>query len=105
MRKDGKIIWIRENVSAIRAQAALSGRRRGSRKSTKRKESEEKLTRQALYDSLTEVPNRALFLDRLEQAVQRSRHRGGYSFAVLFLDLDGFKQSMTVLVMRRVTTS
>lgn len=92
MRKDGKIIWIRENVSAIRGSGRTLWLEGVVEEITKRKESEEKLTRQALYDSLTEVPNRALFLDRLEQAVQRSRHRGGYSFAVLFLDLDGFKQ-------------
>jgi diguanylate cyclase (GGDEF)-like protein len=46
--------------------------------------------RLANHDALTSLPNRTLFLDRVEQAVSRSR-RGGDPFAVLFLDLDGFK--------------
>jgi diguanylate cyclase (GGDEF)-like protein len=44
----------------------------------------------ARHDALTALPNRTLFLDRVEQAVFRSR-RSGTSIAVLFLDLDGFK--------------
>ena len=44
----------------------------------------------ARHDALTSLPNRTLFLDRVEQAVSRSR-RHGTSLAVLFLDLDGFK--------------
>jgi diguanylate cyclase (GGDEF)-like protein len=44
-----------------------------------------------LYDSLTGLPNRTLFLDRLGQAIQRSRRREARPFAVLLLDLDRFK--------------
>ena len=56
-----------------------------------RKDAEEKLTHQASHDSLTNLPNRRLFTDRLTQALARApwRHR---LVAVLFLDLDGFKQ-------------
>jgi diguanylate cyclase (GGDEF)-like protein len=46
--------------------------------------------RLARHDSLTSLPNRTLFLDRVEQAVARSA-RSGATLAVLFLDLDGFK--------------
>ena len=50
----------------------------------------EEMAHLARHDALTSLPNRTLFLDRVEQAVRRSR-RGGGTLAVLFLDLDGFK--------------
>jgi diguanylate cyclase (GGDEF)-like protein/PAS domain S-box-containing protein len=53
-----------------------------------RKESEERLTRQALHDSLTGLPNRTLFSDRVRMASSRGGVRG---FAIIYLDLDGFK--------------
>ena len=55
-------------------------------------ESEERLRQAALHDHLTGLPNRALFTDRLRQAWQRSIADPEHQFAVLFLDLDGFKQ-------------
>lgn len=45
----------------------------------------------AYHDSLTDLPNRALFLDRLQQAILRS-HRDEKGLAVLLIDLDGFKE-------------
>ena len=57
---------------------------------TERKELEEELTHQAFHDSLTGLPNRALFRDRLEHAIARGR-RGGGRLGVLFVDLDDFK--------------
>ncbi|MFQ3584039.1 MAG: diguanylate cyclase, partial [Cyanobacteriota bacterium] len=45
----------------------------------------------ALHDTLTELPNRALFMDRLQRAVERARRIPGERFAVLFLDLNRFK--------------
>ncbi len=51
----------------------------------------EQLRIAALYDELTGLPNRTLFLDRLRQAIRQSRRRTGRPFGVLFLDLDGFK--------------
>jgi diguanylate cyclase (GGDEF)-like protein len=50
----------------------------------------EALERQARTDPLTGLPNRALFIERLDQAIAR-RDRIGGALAVLFLDLDGFK--------------
>jgi len=55
-----------------------------------RKVVEEKLERQAFYDVLTDLPNRRLLIDRLEQAIARSR-RHQHMGALLFLDLDHFK--------------
>jgi diguanylate cyclase (GGDEF)-like protein len=52
---------------------------------------DERLRRAALYDSLTGLPNRALFLERIRDALHRAKWIPGYQFAVLFLDLDGFK--------------
>lgn len=55
-----------------------------------KKENEERIQRLAYYDSLTEIPNRSLFNDRLAKAIQYAERRG-CSVAVLFLDLDRFK--------------
>jgi diguanylate cyclase (GGDEF)-like protein/PAS domain S-box-containing protein len=57
---------------------------------TERRRLQEKLERLAHYDPLTTLPNRALFFDRLENAVARAR-REDRRFALLFIDLDGFK--------------
>jgi diguanylate cyclase (GGDEF)-like protein/PAS domain S-box-containing protein len=56
-----------------------------------RRSLEEQLLQQALYDSLTGLPNRALFLDRLSQSIAQTRRSRGHNYAVLWLDLDGFK--------------
>ena len=56
-----------------------------------RKQFEELLEHQATHDSLTDLPNRALFHDRLIHEIERLRRQPG-SLAVLLLDLDRFKQ-------------
>jgi diguanylate cyclase (GGDEF)-like protein/PAS domain S-box-containing protein len=58
---------------------------------TGRKEAEEQLRYQALHDPLTELPNRRLFVDRLQQALRRTRRRPERQVAVLFMDLYNFK--------------
>ena len=55
-----------------------------------RKRAEEQVRHEATHDALTGLPNRALFLDRLEGALERSR-RSQRSFALLYIDIDGFK--------------
>lgn len=56
-----------------------------------RQRAEEQLIYGAFHDALTGLPNRALFVERLGQAVERAKCYKGYLFAVLFLDLDRFK--------------
>lgn len=58
---------------------------------TQQKQAEMQMTRLAYHDPLTGLPNRAFFLDRLRDAYQRAL-RVSQVFAVLYLDLDGFKQ-------------
>jgi diguanylate cyclase (GGDEF)-like protein len=54
-------------------------------------EQEVKLSHQAQYDQLTNLPNRALFIKRLERLITRPQRHQNYQFAVFFLDLDRFK--------------
>ena len=54
-------------------------------------EREQKLHYQAFHDALTQLPNRAWFMERLEQNIQRSSQDGHYVYVVLFIDLDRFK--------------
>jgi diguanylate cyclase (GGDEF)-like protein/PAS domain S-box-containing protein len=59
---------------------------------TERREAEHRLQHDALHDALTGLPNRVLFVDRLDQAIRRAqRHHPESCAAVLFLDLDRFK--------------
>jgi diguanylate cyclase (GGDEF)-like protein len=52
---------------------------------------QDQLLHQALHDSLTGLPNRTLFMEHLQKALQRSQRNPNYLFAVLFIDLDRFK--------------
>jgi diguanylate cyclase (GGDEF)-like protein/PAS domain S-box-containing protein len=58
---------------------------------TRRKESDELIWRQANFDALTGLPNRSMFHDRLEQAIKKAQ-RNNSGVALLFLDLDYFKE-------------
>jgi len=52
---------------------------------------EERLEKYAYYDELTNLPNRTLFIDRLDQCIKHKNRHQSYLFSVLFLDLDRFK--------------
>jgi diguanylate cyclase (GGDEF)-like protein/PAS domain S-box-containing protein len=58
---------------------------------TEPRQLEERLRQQAMYDTLTGLPNRTLFFDRLDRAIANLSRHPDLGFAVLFLDLDGFK--------------
>jgi PAS domain S-box-containing protein len=58
---------------------------------TERKRTEALLEHRAFHDGLTNLPNRALLLDRLQRALAVSRRHSDFKFAVLFIDIDEFK--------------
>ena len=55
------------------------------------KEAERQITHQAFHDTLTNLPNRTLFMEHLNMAIKRGKRRQDYHFAVLYLDIDRFK--------------
>jgi diguanylate cyclase (GGDEF)-like protein len=73
-----------------RSDLCPSQLRRSIKYAIERKQAEVALVHRALHDSLTGLPNRALFLDRLHVALERAR-RSAARVAVLFLDVDNFK--------------
>lgn len=90
--KDGREIPVGDHVAPIRDRNGnITGTVIMFQDISQRKLTEMQLLRHAIYDGLTALPNRVLFLDRLKQAFERSKRRSNYRFAVLFLDLDGFK--------------
>src|ERR1700733_12917437 len=58
---------------------------------TERKRAQELLAHNAFHDGLTNLPNRALFVDRLQHALTLSKRHSNYKFAVLLIDVDEFK--------------
>lgn len=90
VQPSGAVRWIRDRASVIRDAAGNIVRLAGvAEDMTDRKLSQIQLTHQAYYDELTELPNRRLFRDRLQQATADCEP--GKSGAVFFIDLDDFK--------------
>ena len=79
--KSGGYIWTLSRGIAIRDSAGKAVRMAGSQTD---------VTEGKIADPLTSIPNRLYFMDRLESAIETSRRHGG-QFAVMFIDLDGFK--------------
>jgi diguanylate cyclase (GGDEF)-like protein/PAS domain S-box-containing protein len=91
LAKDGSVVWVREEAVLVRDEAGEPLYWQGVFYDlTERKALEERLHYQAFHDPLTDLPNRQLFMDRLGQALRRTRRRHK-RIAVLFMDLDGFK--------------
>ena len=92
VRKDGSIIWERQRSQLIsNDDGEPLELRMICRDITERKQAEEQLRQNAFQDALTGLPNRILFMDRLEQAIAYTQRHEDRLFAVLFLDLDRFK--------------
>ena len=90
--KDGSWRFIESTANAIRGpKGETEGLVIVNRDITERKRAEEKLDHLSFHDGLTNLPNRALFLDRLQRAITQSRRHTDFRFAVLFIDIDEFK--------------
>ena len=115
--KDGSWRFLESTSSVIQSPEGESdGLVVVNRDITDRKRAEEKLVHQSFHDGLTDLPNRALFLDRLSRAVTLSRRHSDFKFAVLFIDIDEFKvfndslghaagDSLLIQVAQRLTAS
>jgi diguanylate cyclase (GGDEF)-like protein/PAS domain S-box-containing protein len=92
LHRDGTYRWMLCRGLAVWDEAGRVTRMAGSQTDiTERKSVEQQLLYDAFHDSLTGLPNRALFIDRLDQVLARLRHNPSAAVVVLFLDLDRFK--------------
>jgi diguanylate cyclase (GGDEF)-like protein/PAS domain S-box-containing protein len=92
MHKDGMYRWVLNRGLAIRDENGHAYRMAGSQTDiTAKKTVDEQLVYNAFHDALTGLPNRALFMDRLQHIITVSKRRANEIYAVLFLDMDRFK--------------
>jgi diguanylate cyclase (GGDEF)-like protein/PAS domain S-box-containing protein len=91
--QNGSVTWLSMNTRVLPgdSEGALNGVVVSFNDITERRSFEEKLTYLAQYDLLTGLPNRSLLLDRLDQALIRSRRLNGM-VGILLIDLDRFKE-------------
>jgi diguanylate cyclase (GGDEF)-like protein/PAS domain S-box-containing protein len=90
VRKDRSYLWVDGTGTNLLDDPEVHAIVLNYRDISDRKRAEDKLTHQALHDTLTGLPNRNLFQDRLMLALSRAR-RNGLSIGVMFIDLDLFK--------------
>ena len=90
---DGNIHWIRVRSCLIRDTEGKPLRIDGlTTEISEHKKIREQLHHDSLHDSLTGLPNRTLVMDRIDQAIKDCQRNPDRHFAVLFLDLDKFKE-------------
>jgi diguanylate cyclase (GGDEF)-like protein/PAS domain S-box-containing protein len=104
--RDGSVVWVHDAAVVVRDEVGqslyaqgymidISERKRNEKSllesQTRLRQQMEKVKHQSLHDDLTDLPNRMLFHDRVEQALKSAR-RDGSGFAVMLIDLDRFKE-------------
>jgi PAS domain S-box-containing protein len=90
--KDGSWRVLESTASAVRNRGGqVTHLVIVNRDITDRKRMEEQLEHEAFHDALTGLPNRSLFLDRLQRAIDHAKRYPEFKFAVLFLDIQGLK--------------
>lgn len=90
--RSGELLDVSMACAPLRVQGERVGYVFTFRDIAERKQTEGRLQHDAMHDVLTGLPNRALFIDRLGQALSRRQRRPDLSCGVLFLNLDRFKQ-------------
>jgi diguanylate cyclase (GGDEF)-like protein/PAS domain S-box-containing protein len=91
-KKDGTLFWERAYIAPVLDDAGNITHYLAVKEDiTLQKQQEDKIVHQANYDSLTDLPNRFLTLDRLSQLIKEAKRKNNLA-AVLFLDLDDFKK-------------
>jgi diguanylate cyclase (GGDEF)-like protein/PAS domain S-box-containing protein len=92
IRPDGTVRMIKADALIIRGEDGTPIRMTGLNKDiTESKKTEEKVLHLAHYDVLTDLPNRTLFTDRLQQTIAKAKREKTH-MALMFLDLDRFKE-------------
>ena len=92
MRPDGAVVWIDMSIAKIETESSTNLHHLCMIEDvTEKKKSEAMIWQQANFDTLTELPNRRMFHDRLEHDIMKCR-REGLRIAILFIDLDHFKE-------------
>ncbi len=92
LHRNGKYYWMLSRGVAVRDASGAAYRMVGSQTDINtRKQVEAKLQHDALHDTLTGLPNRELFTERIRQALVRSQSGSPQELAILFVDLDRFK--------------
>lgn len=92
LHKDGSYRWMLSRGLAVRDESGLAHRMAGSQTDiSDRKKAEQKLIYDALHDSVTGLFNRSALVERLWLAINRGKRRSDYLFALLYMDLDRFK--------------
>ncbi|MFV0421428.1 putative bifunctional diguanylate cyclase/phosphodiesterase [Oleidesulfovibrio sp.] len=91
-RMYASLVWCKLTMSSVRDnESELQNIIVQVEDVTEHKREDERITFMAYHDVLTGLPNRALFQDRLQGAFNRAQRNSDFTFAVLYMDMDGFK--------------